>query len=86
MDNRSMTISRPAQAFSLVSILAIIAAIGSFATGPFLGMLLAIAAILLGVVGVVLALMPRVRGGMISVVSILLGVIGIIAAVFRVIL
>lgn len=86
MANQSMTISRPAPAFSLVSILAILAGIGSFATGPMLGMLLAIAAILLGAIGVVIALLPSVRGGIISVVSILLGVLGIIAAIFRFIL
>jgi hypothetical protein len=70
-------------AFSLPSILAVIAAIVSFKAGAFLGTLLAIAAIVLGVLGALLALSPRVRGGMISILSIVAGVIGIIAAVFK---
>ena len=73
----------PAPAFSIPSILAILAAIGSFMTGAFLGMILAIAAIVLGLIGVVLALSPRVRGGMMSILSILAGVAGIVAAVFK---
>ena len=73
-------------AFSIPSLLAVAAALGSFATGAFLGTLLAIAAIVLGVLGALLALSPRVRGGMISVLSILLGLIGIIAAVFKLVL
>jgi hypothetical protein len=73
----------PAPAFSIPSILAILAAIGSFMTGAFLGMILAIAAIVLGLIGVMLALSPRVRGGMMSILSILAGVAGIVAAVFK---
>ena len=70
-------------AFSLPSILAVVAAIVSFKAGAFLGTLLAIAAIVLGLLGAVLAISPRVRGGMISLLSIVAGVIGIIAAVFK---
>ena len=73
--------SRPA--FSLPSILAIACAIGSFATGAFLGMILAIAAIVLGLIGVVLALSPSIRGGMMSLISILAGALGIVAAIFK---
>jgi hypothetical protein len=46
-------------------------------------LVLAIAAIVLGAIGVLLALMPHVRGGIISMISIVAGLIGIIAAVFR---
>jgi hypothetical protein len=70
-------------AFSLPSILAVVAAIVSFKAGAFLGTLLAIAAIVLGLLGALLAISPRVRGGMISILSIIAGVIGIIAAVFK---
>ena len=70
-------------AFSLPSLLAVAAAFGSFATGAFLGTLLAIAAIVLGIIGALLALSPRVRGGVISIVAIVAGLIGIIAAVFK---
>ena len=70
-------------AFSLPSILAVVAAIVSFKAGAFLGTLLAIAAIVLGLLGALLAISPRVRGGMISILSIVAGVIGIVAAVFK---
>ena len=70
-------------AFSLPSSLAVVAAIVSFKAGAFLGTLLAIAAIVLGLIGALLAISPRVRGGMISILSIVAGVIGIIAAVFK---
>jgi hypothetical protein len=69
--------------FSIPSIIAIAAAIGSFFFGAGLGMLLAIIAIAAGVIGLLLALSPRVRGGMMSIVSILFGLVGIIAAVIK---
>ena len=69
--------------FSIPSMLAVAAAIGSFMTGAFLGTLLAIAAIVLGLLGAVLAMSPRVRGGMMSIVAIGAGLIGIVAAVFK---
>jgi hypothetical protein len=47
---------------------------------------LAILAIILGGIGVMLAIAPQTRGGVMSVVSILLGAIGIIAAVIKLIL
>ena len=79
---------RPAGAatshFSIPSIIAIIAAIGSFFTGAGLGMLLAVIAIAAGAIGVLLALSPRVRGGLTSIVSILFGLVGIIAAVIKI--
>lgn len=75
--------AEPSPAFSIPSLLAVAAAFGSFATGAFLGTLLAIAAIVLGVIGALLALSPRVRGGMISLLCIVAGVIGIVAAVFK---
>jgi len=75
--------TEPNAAFSLPSLLSVAAAFGSFATGAFLGTLLAIAAIVLGILGALLALSPRVRGGMISLLSIAAGVIGIIAAIFK---
>jgi hypothetical protein len=70
-------------AFSVPSLLAVAAALGSFMTGAFLGTLLAIVAIVLGVIGALLALSPRVRGGMVSLLAIGAGLIGIIAAVFK---
>jgi hypothetical protein len=70
-------------AFSVPSLLAVAAALGSFMTGAFLGTILAIAAIVLGILGALLALSPRVRGGMMSLIAIGAGLIGIVAAVFK---
>jgi len=72
------------QVHSLASIVAIVAAIASFFvhSGVF-GLVLAIAAIVLGLVGFVKAASPRVSGGMISLVAIGLGVIAAVFAVLR---
>ena len=77
---------RARPAFSIPSILAMIAAVISFAVNPALGFILAILAIILGGVGVFLALAPQTRGGIVSVISILAGAIGIVAAVVRMII
>lgn len=69
--------------YSLPSILAIASAIASFFFGATLGFLLAVAAIILGVIGMLLAAAPSIRGGIISIMSILAGLLGIIAAVFK---
>ena len=76
---------RARPAFSIPSILAVVCAIGSFASGAGLGFLLAILAIIFGGIGVMLAIAPQTRGGIVSVISILLGAIGIIAAVIKLI-
>ena len=49
---------------------------------PVRGLLL-VSQRLAGLVGVLLSLTPRVRGGMISIFSVVAGVIGIVAAVFK---
>ena len=77
---------RVAPSFSIPAILAIVCAIGSFMTGAALGMVLAILAIVFGVIGILLSLSPRVRGGVVSVFSVLAGVIGIVAAVIKLII
>lgn len=69
--------------YSLPSILAIVAAIASFFFGAGLGFLLAVAAIILGAIGMLLAASPSIRGGIISIMSILAGLLGIIVAVFK---
>ena len=69
--------------FSLPAIVAVVAAIASFFFGAALGFILAVVAIVAGLIGVLLALSPRVRGGMVSILSILAGAIGIIAAMFK---
>jgi hypothetical protein len=69
--------------YSLPSILAIVAAIASFFFGAGLGLLLAVAAIVLGVIGMLLAASPSIRGGIISIISVGAGLLGIIAAVLK---
>ncbi len=71
-------------AFSLPSIIAIIAAVLSFATGAFWGFVLAVIAIISGAIGVILALSPKVRGGIASTIAVLAGFIGIVAAVVKI--
>ena len=65
--------------------LSIIAAVGSFIvtfTGhPFFGLLLGIAAIPLGGIGVALAASPKIGGGLMSVIAIVVGLIAIGVAV-----
>jgi hypothetical protein len=69
--------------FSLVSILAIVAAVASFFVGWGAGLILAIVAIVLGAIGVILAALPSTRGGFVSVFAMLAGVVGIVAAICR---
>jgi hypothetical protein len=69
--------------FSIPSIIALVAAILSFVTGPGLGFILAIGAIIFGLIGVMLSLSPRVRGGFTSTIGIVAGVLGIIVALIK---
>ena len=71
--------------FSLPSILAIVCAFGSFFAAAGWGLLLAGLAIVLGAVGVVLSLSPRVRGGVTSVLSIGVAAIAIITAFVKIV-
>lgn len=70
-------------AFSIPSILAVVAAFFSFRMGAFGGFVLAGIAIVLGILGLVLSLSPKVRGGIMSFIGIAAGAIGIIAAVVK---
>ena len=69
--------------FSVFAIIAIVAAILSFVTGPVLGLVFALVAILFGVIGMVSATRSSVRGGFTGMLSILAGIIGIVAAVVK---
>lgn len=79
----AQTTSSGRASFSIPSIIALLAAIGSFMNGAILGMILAVVAIIFGILGVVLSLAPAKRGGVISTFGIVAGVIGIIAAVIK---
>ena len=69
--------------FSIPSIIAVVAAIGSFMVGATWGLILALVAIAFGILGVVLSLSPVKRGGIASTVGIFAGAIGIIAALIK---
>lgn len=73
-------------AFSIPSIIAILAAIFSFKVGAIAGLLLAGVAILSGILGILLSLSPKTRGGIFSLIGILGGAIGVIAAVIKAIM
>jgi hypothetical protein len=69
--------------FSVPSLIAIVAALLSFTTGAFWGFVLAVVAIVSGLIGVALSLSPTVRGGLISAFSLMAGSIGLIAALIK---
>ncbi len=69
--------------FSITSIIAIIAAVLSFNVGPILGLILAAVAFIFGVLGVILALSPKTRGGALSILAVILSFIGVIAAIVK---
>jgi hypothetical protein len=74
---------RPRPAFTIPSILAAICAAGSFASDAGWAFVLAVLAIVLGALGVLLAIAPGKRGGMISAISIIAGLFGIILAILK---
>lgn len=71
-------------AFSIPSIIAVIAAFFSFRSGAGGGFFLALTAIFFGIIGMLLAFLPSVRGGIISLIGIIAGLIGIIAAIIKI--
>ena len=72
--------------FSIPSIIAIIAALLSFTTGAFWGFLLAVVAIIAGLIGIFAAVSPEVRGGVMSIVSMIAGGIALVAAAIKAIM
>jgi len=66
--------------FSIPSLIALVCAFISFNSGAFAGFLLAMAAIVFGVIGVLVSLAPGIRGGFVSVVSMAAGFLGILVA------
>jgi hypothetical protein len=75
---------RERPSFSIPSILAGVCALLVFFTEGF-DPLLGIAAIVLGLIGAVVALAPSVRGGIVSIASIVIGLFAIVFSVFQVI-
>jgi hypothetical protein len=69
--------------FSIPSIIAVAAAIGSFFVHAGAGFALAIVAIIFGVFGFLLSFAPSVRGGVVSILSLFLASIGVIVAIIK---
>ena len=69
--------------FSIPSVIAIIAAIASFAVQAFWGFVLAMVAVVFGVLGLLLAFSSRTRGGFISILAVGAGILGLIAAIIK---
>lgn len=72
--------------FSVASIIAIVAALFSFPAGAFWGLVLAIIAVVFGLIGIVVALLPAKRGGFVSAFSILAGAVGIVVAFVKILM
>lgn len=69
-----------------VSILASIGSyISTFSGHPVWGLVIALISICFGVIGMVMAVSPRVSGGIISIIAIILGGIGIIVSLLGII-
>ncbi len=73
-------------AFSIPSIISIIAVILSFKFGAILGLVMAGVAIVFGLLGILLSISSATRGGMISILGVMGGAIGVIAAVIKAIM
>ncbi|WP_035614471.1 hypothetical protein [Haloferula sp. BvORR071] len=69
--------------FSLPSIIAVVAAIWSFFASAMGGLVLALIAIVFGILGVVISLSPAKRGGVASTFGIFAGGLGIVAALIK---
>ena len=72
-------------AFSIPSIIAIVCAIWSFFAGPGFGFILAIIAIIAGILGAVVALAPNRRGGLMSLLAIAGGALGLVAVILKIV-
>jgi hypothetical protein len=73
-------------AFSIPSIISIIAVILSFYWGAILGMIMAGVAIVFGLLGMLLSMSSARRGGIISILGVIGGAVGVIAAVIKAIM
>jgi hypothetical protein len=80
---------QPRAHFSAGAVLAILCAIGGMLASCsghwFLGLVLGILAIPLGLVGLLHSVSPHIRGGIVSVLALILGVVGAVFAVLALI-
>jgi hypothetical protein len=73
-------------AFSIPSIISIIAVILSFNWGAILGLIMAGVAIVFGLLGILISISSAKRGGIVSILGVAGGAIGVIAAIIKAIL
>ena len=78
------TSTREKPAFSVPSIVALVATALIFVTNGF-DFLLAIVGVVAGLIGGLLALSPNVRGGIVSILSIVIGLASAVISLFQVI-
>lgn len=81
-----MSNESPKTAFSIPSVISIVAVILSFKWGAILGMIMAGVAIVFGLLGILLSMSSAKRGGIISVLGVIGGAVGVIAAIIKAIL
>ena len=75
--------AKSAKSFSIASVLAVVCASATFFVGAGAQFALAIVAIILGVIGLILALSPRTRGGFASIFAILVAIVAVVVAITR---
>jgi hypothetical protein len=80
------TRSESGASFSIPSIIAIIAAAASWFVDAGWSILLAILALIFGIIGVVMAISPAKRGGVLSIVAIGLAALAIVVSIIALIL
>jgi hypothetical protein len=68
---------------SAIAVAAIVCAIVAFLVSPVLGFFLAVAAVLLGALGILRSTSPKVRGAMMSLVAIILGLAGVVVKILQ---
>ena len=83
MSDTAPTVRRERPSFSIPSIIAIIAAIAIFFTGGIVAVLLTVVAVVCGVIGMVMALLPSVRGGIVSILSVVIAFIAVVVSIFQ---
>lgn len=78
--NRRPVVATPVK--SIASIAAILFAVGSFVVGNAGGkMVMAIVAVVFGLIGLLRAASPRVSGGILSILAILMALFGFVVAI-----
>lgn len=77
------TTAKQTSSFSIPSLVAVVAAFFSFTTGAVWGLILALIAIVSGLIGITVAVSPAKRGGIASAMAIFAGALGIVVALIK---